>query len=275
MRVRQVFLEGRPLFIFPCRADDKRPTCPGGFYAAVADFAGMARLWSDYYGPLVGVPTGAVNGISVIDVDPRNDGDKWYGQHRDRLPPTRTHKTRSGGLHLLYRHPPGLRCCEIAQGVDLKADGGYVIWWPWVTVEGPVVEFPAWLFEELRAGRKCSLQVAHEVVDEMGTVLTRREHLPLCPTVNLSRRTQQILRVVEVAKPGKRNKLLYWAACRLGEIMTEGQLRPRVAVQLLKSAAQLCGLVRDDGERAVMATILSGLRRGFGGDAAQAAHHGH
>jgi hypothetical protein len=129
-------------------------------------------------------------------------------------------------------------------------------------VERPVAEFPGWLFEELRAGGERSLQVAHEVTDEMGTVLTRREHLLPCATVNLSRRTQQILHAVEVAKPGKRNKLLYWAACRFGEIMTEGQLRPWVAVQLLKSAAQLCGLVRDDGERAVMATILSGLRKG-------------
>jgi hypothetical protein len=47
MRVRQVFLEGRPLPILPCRADDKRPTCPHGVYDAVADFAGMAQLWSD------------------------------------------------------------------------------------------------------------------------------------------------------------------------------------------------------------------------------------
>jgi putative DNA primase/helicase len=77
MRIRQVFLEGRPLFIFPCRGDNKKPTCPHGFYDAVTDFAGMARLWSDYYGALIGVPTGAINDLCVVDVDPRNGGDKW------------------------------------------------------------------------------------------------------------------------------------------------------------------------------------------------------
>jgi hypothetical protein len=35
--------------------------------------------------------------------------------------------------------------------------------------------------------------------------------------------------------------------------------------QLLKSAAQICGLVCDDGNRSVTATILSGLRRGSHG----------
>jgi putative DNA primase/helicase len=85
---------------------------------------------------------------------------------------------------------------------------------------------------------------------------------PFEPTINLCRRTEQILRIVEQAKPGTRNDRLYWAACRFGEIVAEGRLQPVVAEQILKSAAQLCGLVRDDGERAVAATILSGLRRG-------------
>jgi hypothetical protein len=87
-------------------------------------------------------------------------------------------------------------------------------------------------------------------------------HLPFEPTISLCRRTDQILRIVEQAKPGTRNDRLYWAACRFGEIMTEGRLKREVAVQLLKSAAQICGLVRDDGANAVAATIASGLRRG-------------
>jgi hypothetical protein len=44
--------------------------------------------------------------------------------------------------------------------------------------------------------------------------------------------------------------------------MAEGRLKRGVAEQLLSRAAQMCGLVRDDGVRAVAATIASGLRRG-------------
>ena len=88
-----------------------------------------------------------------------------------------------------------------------------------------------------------------------------REHLlPLEPTRNIPRRVERILRVVETAPRGTRNDRLYWAACRFAEIVAEGKLKPNVAEQLLSSAAWLCGLTRDDGKRAVEATITSGLR---------------
>jgi len=143
----------------------------------------------------------------------------------------------------------------------VRAAGSYVIAW---CLEGlpvtdePIAPWPEWLVIALVGG--CSLQVGDDLDEEL-RLQTQRVHPP-GPTLNLSRRTQQILRKVEQAKLHTRNKTLYWAACRFGEIMTEGRLRPKVAFHLLKSAAQICGLTADDGERAVVATILSGLRRG-------------
>ena len=155
--MRQLFLEGRALHIFPCRAD-KTPACEHWFDDAVPDQAGIDRLWSAVWPrnrpALVGVPTGVISGIAVIDIDPRRGGDKWFFENRDRLPKTRTHETQSFGQHLIYRNLPGLRCSKdrIAPGVEVKADGGYIIWWCAhgcrVLCEGPVAQFPGWLAED-------------------------------------------------------------------------------------------------------------------------------
>lgn len=82
------------------------------------------------------------------------------------------------------------------------------------------------------------------------------------PTKNLRRRVDRILLKVESAPVGTRNARLFWAACRFGEMISEGRLQPNIAEQLLRNAARSCGLIREDGPRAVGATIASGLRTG-------------
>jgi Bifunctional DNA primase/polymerase, N-terminal len=53
--------------------------------------------------PLVGVLTGSPSGFDVLDVDIA--GLPWFdSQH---LPLTRMHQTRSGGIHLFFRHAQG------------------------------------------------------------------------------------------------------------------------------------------------------------------------
>jgi hypothetical protein len=63
------------------------------------------------------------------------------------------------------------------------------------------------------------------------------------------------------ARRGERNQLLYWASLRAGELAADGDLDPRTTVQALTSAAGQIGLVREDGPRAVAATIRSGFHR--------------
>src|SRR6516164_301679 len=102
---------------FPCN-DAKEPMIPGGFKSARK---------ADWGSPLVGFPTGAVNGVDVLDID-GDHGREWYDRNFDALPQTEAHSTRRG-LHLLFRHADGLRCSKdrIARGVDVRAEGGYAI----------------------------------------------------------------------------------------------------------------------------------------------------
>jgi hypothetical protein len=152
--MRPIILEGRPLPIFPCR--NKFPFAGShGFLNATADPVAIRALWQKFPSLQFGVATGSASGIDVLDIDPRHGGDRWFHEHRADIPQTRTHETPSGGWHLIFRHSPGLRCRKIKvdrkteSGVEIKADGGYVVWYPAsagrVLCEGPVAEWPQWL----------------------------------------------------------------------------------------------------------------------------------
>jgi hypothetical protein len=116
------------LHVFPCRFN-KAPAIGHGFKSATNDPA-VIELWKKKYF-LMGAPTGAVNGFDVLDIDPRHGGDQWLATQN--LPKTRIHTTRSGGLHFFFKHRVGLQCSAgmIADGVDVRTTGGYIIWWPW------------------------------------------------------------------------------------------------------------------------------------------------
>jgi Bifunctional DNA primase/polymerase, N-terminal len=260
--------------MFPCRAD-KTPACEHWFNDAVADQAGIDRLWSAVWPrnrptALIGVPTGVISGIAVIDIDPRRGGDKWFFENRDRLPKTRTHETQSFGQHLIYRHLPGLRCStdQTASGVEVKADGGYVIWWPShgcrILYEGPVAEFPRWLLDELVTRvikRSATVPQRGDGPLVAGTNRLPRNlysHiLQLVPRRHDQRRVRGILSVVVHTVEGPRNTRLNWAAYSMRELIEAGVMSRANAETLLMQATEHYAAA--DGVSAAMATIRSGL----------------
>ncbi|MEU4390594.1 bifunctional DNA primase/polymerase [Kribbella sp. NPDC023855] len=121
-----------------CRtATDHDPAICGhltchGFYAATTDPARVAAMVAAVPRGQLAVRTGAVSGLLVVDVDPAHGGRTSLLdlQFRRLVPRTLWVRTGSWGLHLYYRHPgqhmpsrpmPGLA------GIDIKADGGYVV----------------------------------------------------------------------------------------------------------------------------------------------------
>ena len=236
-----ITLEGRLLPIVPCR--NKAPICPGGFNAATTDPVAIAVLWQDYSGPQVGVPTGSVSGIDVLDVDPRNGGDRWFHEHRADIPQTRTHETPSGGLHLIFWHSLGLRgsTSRIARGIDVKADGGGVVWHPSsggrVLCEGPILDLPQWIFD-LATRNSSSAVYSLAATDGEWTGSSPTPSSPPGATVaGLPVSSRRDGPLVDIGPERRLPKPLYIKVCRLvpvGGIVTgHDQRRARGALSML------------------------------------------
>ncbi len=237
--------EGIPCF--PCAAT-KRPTCPHGFLDASTDMTALRELWGRYPGELVGVRTGEASSIDVLDIDAKHrEAFDWCAAYHKSLPVTRVHKTRSGGVHVLFRHAPNLRCStsRLARGVDVRASGGYIIWWPGagfpVLRIGPLSHWPQWLLDQLLSAPQ--LQPAPRIrVPDMFALA-------------------QLVRLVVAACEGERNALTFWAACRAGEMVASKLLDAETAVAVIAEAAVRAGLTRTEAER----TARSGVCRTRGG----------
>jgi hypothetical protein len=220
---------------------------------------------------LVGVPTGEVNGFDVLDVDVA--GLSWRDQNRDRFPLTQIHTTRSGGWHFLFRHRAGLRnsASKIAPGVDVRADGGFVIWWareglPFTAHE--LAEWPEWLLEAIsQSGKSYSANGGDGPVlqrPEKGAVPQWGTSLPYRRTLNRKARIAKLMHELETARPGTRNDTLNATAYVFGRMVVEGNLNTREDAEwLLRSGATINGLWREDGAEQCKATIKSGLDAGI------------
>jgi hypothetical protein len=139
--------------VFPCKPD-KKPYTEHGFHDATKNSHQIEEWWHIYSDALIGVPTGSASHILVVDIDP--EGASWYAEHAQELDARRVHQTKRGH-HLLYRMPAlDIRnsAGQIAPGVDVRAEGGYIIWWPAHGMEAVgdlegLSEPPGWLLERL------------------------------------------------------------------------------------------------------------------------------
>jgi hypothetical protein len=246
-------LAARGFASFPC-LPSKAPACPHGHLDATNDPAAVRELWRRWPGPLIGLPTGGFNGFDVLDIDPRHGGDVWHAAHLDHLPLTRTHETRSGGLHLLFRHAPGVRnsAGKIAPGIDVRGEGGFVIYWPAagcrVLADGPPVSWPEWLLALLSPPPPVSSLPA------MG-------HRRMSGNIRTLRLVERALFRVRTAPPGQRHINLRAAACTLGGLLDAAGISEAEAERELFAAVLAAG-GNDVAERNARATIAWGLRKG-------------
>ena len=260
------------LAIFPVRPNAKLPAINGWQTAATADPDEAERLIRRFPGCNLGVATGEASGVFVLDVD--NKGADGFAAlaglqaMHGELSPTWRDRTPSGGEHWWFEYPTGLDIGNRAgflPGLDIRGNGGLVVVPPSTTGAGayewivapwdqPIAEPPGWLIElactpaALAVGRPRTVRPAVSGGVSAAAVVAE-----------LIRQAER----VEHASHGTRNDTLFKAAADLGELVGAGVLRRGYADVALEVAAELCGLVQDDGLDGVQATIDSGLKRGM------------
>jgi hypothetical protein len=237
-------LARRKVPTFPCD-QDKRPLIPGGFKNASADPNVVHSFFMEYSDALIGVPTG--DRFVVIDLDLQHeDAQQWYDTNHSRLPLTRTHITRSGGRHSLFKPNPQIGCStgKLGPHVDSRGIGGYIIWWPaagFHVLHGGVLALaPDWIVEALHPPEPPQNVVRFPI------------HL------TSPQQFEGIVRTIARASEGERNSICYWGACRMRELVAQHAIERNTAIEIVVEAASRAGLPRQEARR----TVLSAFRGG-------------
>lgn len=154
--------------VFPCREygdDAKKPYTIHGFKDASSDPTQIIKWWKEHPTALIGVPTGPISDLAVIDIDMKKGKDgiaRWKElceAHNYDSEAGTTIQTWSGGQQKYFKARDGFKNStdKIAIGIDTRGDGGYVIVPPSsiedksysVLQSATLEEVPVWFMELL------------------------------------------------------------------------------------------------------------------------------
>lgn len=122
--------------VFPIREGTKKPRTPHGFKDAKKDPGAIKSWWTKYPNDGIAVATGSISNLVVIDEDLDDEKDKngyeemrkWEAENGE-LPETVTAITGRGGSHLYFKYEGNdiKSRIDVIPGVDVRAEGGYLI----------------------------------------------------------------------------------------------------------------------------------------------------
>jgi hypothetical protein len=233
--VEALKLARRGVPVFPCNADKVPCLKLGpGFGGATTEPELIKEWWSKWPDALVSVRTGIRFVVLDIDCAKHVEAAQWYGNAN--LPVTRTHITRSGGRHLLFRPDECFRntSSRICRGVDTKGINGCAIWWPACGLDvlhGDVLApVPGWIIKAFTPPPRIVQPSPREVKT----------------SAQAQRKVDGIIRAMVEAPPGQRNALAFWGALRFAEMVSQSLLSRADAIELVVEAASRSGLPRNE-----------------------------
>ncbi len=238
----------------------------------------------------VGIATGAVSGIFVVETDTaEGHGDGVDGAaalaklevEHGPLSPTLEAESPSGSIHRYFKHP-GFKiknsASEVASGVDVRGDGGMVVAPPSMKPgKGayrwrnslPIADCPQWLLDRIVAGKERpdpELSTSEEApamvrprdgFDDIADEVRRRGSGGYIEAA-LNGEYDEVVR----APKGKRNPQLNDSSLKLGHYVGGGELDEKRVIDVMMEACARSGLLADDGKKQCLDTIRSGLEAG-------------
>lgn len=115
-----------------------------------------------------GIATGLESGVFVVDIDPKNGGDRTWAamMNGNSVPKTPEVVTGTRGTHLYFRYPTNIVVSNssIGKGVDIRGEGGNIVAPPsvhpngnryaWAKGKTPdkvrIAKAPAWLLKKIK-----------------------------------------------------------------------------------------------------------------------------
>jgi Bifunctional DNA primase/polymerase, N-terminal len=238
---------GHGVPVFPVSPiGQKRPLNGHGIYSATTDQTIVRRDFSRHPNALIAVPMGRRTGVFAIDVDaspPHADDGvaAWRaleGKHSALL--TRTHRTASGGLHLLFRWPPerpvGCRVKGLPKGIEVKGEGGSIVFPPserggskyTVVTDIEPAHAPNWLLDI----------VAPVLRMRTATTPSRQRSVHRDGSPYGLKALDNACAKLAYAGPGERDRAVGENVLAIGSLVAGGELDERHALQALKQAGQ-------------------------------------
>lgn len=181
-----------------CNSPGKHPRTEHGLKEGSKDPKQIALWWKKWPDANLGILTGQTSGLVVLDVDGEDGKASLQALTAAHAPLPKTLCVKTGragadgerkGAHYYFRAPAGEMIRNsvgntnpLGTGLDIRADGGYVVAPPslhssgllyeWLTPEQSLADLPSWLLEKLRKAKPASTartpRAQSEVIAEGG-----------------------------------------------------------------------------------------------------------
>lgn len=174
-----------------CKSKGKHPLTKNGVCDATNDLSVINEWFTRWPNANIGIATGKLSGVVVLDVDPRHGGNvalEELEKKHGKLPVTVESITGGGGSHLFFRYP-GITirnsAGKVGSGLDVRGDGGYIVAPPgshlsgnnycwkdgFVVGEMTLAEIPEWLKELMLGNGNTKVTATHgEKINHPGWV---------------------------------------------------------------------------------------------------------
>ena len=165
-----------------CTSAGKHPMTVNGLKSATTDLDTISTWFKHWPKSNIGIATGAISGIGVVDIDPKHGGEDSLDElttKYGKIPDTVEAITQSSGRHILFQYEEGFRTTagKLGRGIDTRGDGGYIVSSPSVGLMGqyqweassdpqdcPIVRAPGWILQLLNRNKE--LEFASEKIGE-------------------------------------------------------------------------------------------------------------